>query len=430
MHLFRPGRALALLFSIALLGTISTKAKADGTEALGDPSIAIAEGTRITAAGVGLTNGQPGLIEFDVAANEAIAQVILYWEGFTNNGGSGDDTIEVDGMEVLGRQIGGTTNFFPGAWTTSYRADITDKVDTAPSGAPRTVSLSIGGLSFERNSHGAGVLVILDDGGDKAQIGVKDGNDTAFINFAPPLDATVPVEFNFVASAEPRIATLAIFAASVTGPDLEEFRPNVIRVTYIDEAIVMDFPNLLGSFDGDEWDSLLVDVPILAGVSRISVEVQSEDTGATGFLPASLVWIGAGFSLDSVPDDVIAEGCTPGFWKNHTGTTTGNQTNAWGPTGYSPGEKFNDVFNVSDIDITLLAALQTGGGGIKKLRRHGVAALLNAAHPEIDYPLTEADVLSMIKSAIDSGDRTTIRTLGGTLADFNEIGCEDAKLLD
>jgi len=65
------------------------------------------------------------------------------------------------------------------------------------------------------------------------------------------------------------------------------------------------------------------------------------------------------------------EGRTPGYWKNHL--------SAW--VGYSPNDSFEGKFGV-DIagpDVTLLQALQKGGGEFVALDRHAVAALLNAA---------------------------------------------------
>ncbi len=104
------------------------------------------------------------------------------------------------------------------------------------------------------------------------------------------------------------------------------------------------------------------------------------------------------------PDGGGGEGCTPGFWKNHL--------DDWGPTGYTTGDDFDTVFGVSlfNPDITLDDALNLKGGGVKKLARHGTAALLNAAHPAVDYPLSVAQVIA----AVQAGDL-------GDIPDFNEL---------
>ncbi len=100
------------------------------------------------------------------------------------------------------------------------------------------------------------------------------------------------------------------------------------------------------------------------------------------------------------------EGCTPGYWKNHL--------DAWGPTGLSPGDDFDTTFGVDlfDPDITLEEAVNAKGGGVKKLARHGTAALLGAAHPGVAYPFTVAEVIA----AVQAGD-------AGALAKANELGC-------
>jgi len=91
------------------------------------------------------------------------------------------------------------------------------------------------------------------------------------------------------------------------------------------------------------------------------------------------------------------EGLTPGYWKQC------HHFDDWHD--YSPYQNYNDVFGVSDDPhLTLLGALRRGGGGYKALGRHAVAALLNAAHPNIDYAFTEAQIIAMVQSAYATGD--------------------------
>jgi len=116
------------------------------------------------------------------------------------------------------------------------------------------------------------------------------------------------------------------------------------------------------------------------------------------------IWV----AIYELPDGEPS-GLTPGFWKNCKFD--------WEiPTGYSPDARFNDVFGVSiTIDLgkknpnsnpTLLEALKAKGGineeiGIyDALARHAVAALLNAAHPDVDYPMTEGDIISAVQGVI------------------------------
>ena len=68
-------------------------------------------------------------------------------------------------------------------------------------------------------------------------------------------------------------------------------------------------------------------------------------------------------------------GCTPGFWKQV------QSRDAWLNTDFYPTQDFDEVFQCGDDtgDLTLIAALKKGGGGIYALRRHAVANILNCA---------------------------------------------------
>jgi hypothetical protein len=100
----------------------------------------------------------------------------------------------------------------------------------------------------------------------------------------------------------------------------------------------------------------------------------------------------------------LAEACTPGYWKNHY--------DAWSPTGYSPGDDFDALFGVDyfDPDITLADAVLLGGGGVGKVARFGVASLLSAAHPDVEFGLSVAEVITLVQAG--DGD-----TLGGQFPD-------------
>ncbi|MCL7412203.1 MAG: MSCRAMM family adhesin SdrC [ANME-2 cluster archaeon] len=93
-----------------------------------------------------------------------------------------------------------------------------------------------------------------------------------------------------------------------------------------------------------------------------------------------------------INESIEFSGCTPGYWKNHL--------NAWGPTGYAPTDIFNDVFSVGYFEgsFNLENALNARGGGLNKVARHGTAALLNANHPSINYPLTSSEVIAAVQS--------------------------------
>jgi hypothetical protein len=90
--------------------------------------------------------------------------------------------------------------------------------------------------------------------------------------------------------------------------------------------------------------------------------------------------------------------CSPGYFKRHL--------DAWAPTGYSPDNDFDATFGVDffDPDITLLDAVNAKGGGFDALARVGTASLLSAAHPGVNYPLTETEVIA----AVQAGDKATL----------------------
>jgi len=409
-------KSIALLVLIsALLFTIPTgEALADGSDVLGPPSISIASGTGIVAAGTGLLLQQPDSIDFSVPAGVTVKQVLIYWEGI---GTPADDTIEVNSTEVTGTEIGVSS---PGGISrTCYRADITNNgwVD------PGSNSLSVAGLNFGEVNDGAGVLVIIDDGSGAAEIEVRDGCDFAYWKSSSPNDTTVPQVFTFDPADFDRTATLDMFFSSVSGSaSTGGFRPSALEVTVNGGKTV--YNDLLDSNDGQEWDTLSsFPVNIPADAVMLTVQALSVDNpgGVIGD-PASFSWITAALSLPPTPP----EGCTPGYWKQD------QHFDSW----YDPNDPDDDFKNVfgcpitikwsdkgkpaNESEPTLLQALQAKGGGESALARHAVAALLNAANPDVNYPRKKDQVITMVCSALSGGD---IEGTKNTLAGWNEEFC-------
>jgi hypothetical protein len=52
-----------------------------------------------------------------------------------------------------------------------------------------------------------------------------------------------------------------------------------------------------------------------------------------------------------------------------------------------------------------------------------VAALLNSAHPDVDYQYTTAQVIDMVNAALASQNRSTMLTLASQLDTANNAGC-------
>ena len=127
----------------------------------------------------------------------------------------------------------------------------------------------------------------------------------------------------------------------------------------------------------------------------IFCETQSESTGATELLYYE--------DPDAAADDFStggfgsSEGCSPDSWVSSDLDLT---SITW-PDSYLPDEKFgspaffNSMIAISSgDDPTLHEALQSEGDGINKLARHSVAAILNSAHSEINYPISIIDIIS------------------------------------
>ncbi|MDX1752558.1 MAG: T9SS type A sorting domain-containing protein, partial [Salinimicrobium sediminis] len=107
------------------------------------------------------------------------------------------------------------------------------------------------------------------------------------------------------------------------------------------------------------------------------------------------------------------EGCTLGYWKNHT--------DRWCDE-YQTCTEYGLVFeNAPDelATLTLLEVLNLGGGGIYNLGRQSVAALLNACSDGVDYELeTTADVIAYVNANFwDAGNA------GSYLDMLNNAGC-------
>jgi hypothetical protein len=112
------------------------------------------------------------------------------------------------------------------------------------------------------------------------------------------------------------------------------------------------------------------------------------------------------------------QGCTPGFWKNHT--------DVW--VGYSPSDLVSAVFSNAapyDVDTLLQALSLKGGPGVdgaeQILLRAAVSALLNST--SVNYPLTTAEIITMTDNALATGDRATILSVASELDALNNLGC-------
>ena len=123
-------------------------------------------------------------------------------------------------------------------------------------------------------------------------------------------------------------------------------------------------------------------------------------------------------------------GCTPGFWKNHK--------SAWQE--HRPGTKLHNpvaTFTIPDEyavlrDKTFIQALGFKGGSnelaaARLLLKHAVAAFLNAAHDDIQYPLqryVDGGIQDRVNAALASSDRQTMLDLKNELDALNNAECQ------
>ena len=292
--------ASCILASLVMIN----EANADGTEQLGPPSISIAPGSYLLVEGTGLIDAQPGDITIEIPSDATIAQVILYWTGrFRDDDSGNEDTIQVNGMDVMGPRIGGPT---PGTDrpSNSYRADITEMSSVQSWVLAGQINiLSVSGLDFDHSNDGAAVVVILDDG-SIADIRIMDGNDFAYLPYGLQ---TMPVDFPFTPSTDPRMGNIKLIVS-----DIEVPRPAAVNITV--DGVTTQLVDVLQNNEGDFLDVIELEVPLPAGSTNVTVQLFSIDDDST-LNPASLAWTFVSWELRQ-PED---EGCTYtiGYWKNH-----------------------------------------------------------------------------------------------------------------
>jgi hypothetical protein len=266
---------------------------ADGTETLGPPTIGVADGTGVVIGGTGLFI-QPSSFDVVVPADASVEQVILYWESGHREGDfSGevsDETLTVNGIEVLGLHAGGPTVFFNDGSrdvvTATHRVDITGLGLVGPG----TTTLTIAGLDPDEIGDGAAVVIIYRQPGVINEIRIVDGNDIAFAGFPPPRFTTVPQTFTFAAEDQPRTAELGLVAASTHTTDEMESPPRPSALLYTVGGVTTRINDPFPDTQGRELDSVIVPVIVPAGETEITVQLISDDNG-TQDLPASLVWM-------------------------------------------------------------------------------------------------------------------------------------------
>jgi hypothetical protein len=159
---------------------------------------------------------------------------------------------------------------------------------------------------------------------------------------------------------------------------------------------------------------------------RVNIRLRFAAIAVAAAVPLALAPAGLAHAYDDhtgggYEEVTGGEGCTPGYWKNHT--------DSW--TVYSPSQSLSSVFAATPAvysSTTLLQGLSFNGGNgadgaSRILLRAAVAAILNAANEDVDYQYTSAQITSRVNAALASGDRATILALATDLDRANNGGC-------
>ena len=154
------------------------------------------------------------------------------------------------------------------------------------------------------------------------------------------------------------------------------------------------------------WATLVVAVTLLSAVIPVGQALWSKVLVIAGEVNTR--------EFEPPPEDHEGEGCSPGFWKQS------HHFDDW-PGIFSTDDLVSDFLGPdAPSGLTLLAALEHGGGGMDALLRHAVAALLNSAHSDIDYAYDIDEIMALFQGAVDGGDVEAVKEL---LQDANQAGC-------
>jgi hypothetical protein len=423
-------RWFAMSMSILFAGLLALGAQATTLSVALDVS---GTGLSVTEAGVGLEGIGAGSQNLSVNIGGPVQAALLYWAGRDrpcpeNPPGTcvipsqpyKDQVLRFDGNTITGTIIGTEGQPISGGGPINnigFLADVTSIVQAKGTG-PQTFTIMDGDLAsnlFRLN--GATLLIIYTDPANAAtcRVIVFDGLDFAFGDDPVPgaTRVTVPITFNHGSEPGARQGQLIIASG-----DTQPTRPDRIDISNNPSLV-----NTLDGSDGHSWDSDTITINIPGGVGSTTVQLFSAPAGQN---PDSLLWeLGAlRVCQTRIEEPTGEEGCTPGYWKNHT--------SSWAGTGFSPGQSTGSVFSLGGFPSlasqTLLQTLQGGGGpgtlgAARILLRAAVAALLNAAHSGVDYPRTTTEIIADVNAALASNNRNTMLALASELDADNNLGC-------
>jgi len=388
-------------------------------------------GLSIAVAGVGLLANRSQNLTVTVGGPVELA--LLYWAGrdrpcpvdppggghcvLPETGVYKDQVLSLDGAQVTGTLAGAEiqpdTNAGP-IDNLGYFADVTDRVRAKGTGR---LVFTVGDgdpASNLADLDGAGLLVVWSDPAKTAaaRVMVYHGLDFAYGEDRTPGETQVTDPFTFphgAARAADRMGDLVLFVgdAEGIGPDRVDISRNPSLVNRLDGS------------SGASWDAERVPVLIPAGAGATTVQIFSEPVGRN---PDSLLWVMAALR---VPLPVLT-GCSADVWN-------GLPANVWILAGMRPEQRVRDMFRETAPygaagEATLRSALRFRSGldllgAVKALARAGTAALLNAGHPKVEYPLTQTQVITKVDTALRGRDISAILAAARELDAANAVDC-------
>lgn len=393
-------------------------------------------GLSIAVAGAGLFGPTGRSRTLTVNVGGPVELALLYWAGRDypcpeDEPGSGrctipetgpykDQVLTLDGAPLTGVRTGNEVQPYTHAGPVNnvgYVADVTAAVRAKGTGR---LAFRVADGDPESNLadlDGVGLLVVYTDPAKPAaaRVIIAHGLDFAYGEDFTPGDPEVaaPVTFDHgAAHAAARRGELVLFVGGAVSGVPE--RPDRIDVTSNPSVF-----NALNASSGAAWDAERIPVNIPIGAGATTVQIFSEPVAKN---PDSLLWIAAALWLP-LP---VPSGCPAEVW-------SGLGRDLWLQAGNRPEERVRDVFRESSpYGAVSTAMLSTavrfrGGPGLlgaaKELVQAGTAALLNAGHPGVEYPLTRTQVIIKVDSALLSHDPAAMLALARDLEEANAAGC-------
>lgn len=389
------------------------------------------DGLAAVQAGVGLRTSatRSGTLTLDIGGPVELAW--LYWAGHDRHCAvdpvsqvceiSGepfkDQLLQLDSLQITGEVLG--TEFQPATSSgpilhVAYGADVTEQVRARGSGR-LTFRIADGDpASNLTDLDGAGLLVLYTDpDGPRARVLGFHGGDFAYGEDLSPGEApgetTVvqAVTFAHGAAKGARRGDVLLFVAGG-----EKNRPDRIEIRG-----KAGLTGRLDSSSGPEWDAERIPVTVPGRTLGTTVQIFSEPWGE---FPDSFLWISAALWLPVR----ASQGCSVAVWSGRRD---------WTGTGIAPSQRVKNVFSAATLygevgDVTLRTALrfQVGGGllgTVKALIREGAAALLNAAHKDLEYPYTRNQVIVLVNGALRTNDVARMGEVVTLLREANAGTC-------